>query len=159
MKTIKRVALACAVSVAAFTQVPGTAAAVSPVESILNALKQMAQKGEETVCRKGNLGAGVFSVRSFGGSLCREKTLAAFAEITCNTEKNVDDYRSSECHKKAQGHFGGNGKDHQTTLKNATEHWTTFIKGADKTLKDQACSVGKKVNNSHLQSALVKACS
>jgi hypothetical protein len=72
--------------------------------------------GKEYFCRKGDAFKGIFSARSFEGSLCRTDTFGALAEYVC-TNPNVADFEGSKCDTNAKKNL--NGKDPKAVLAEA----------------------------------------
>lgn len=80
------------------------AEAISMSDAVGKVLSFMPKAGKAKICRKGNASSGVFSVRSFEGIACGDKTIAAFALKYCG---GFEDFNQSSCATKAKKAIGG----------------------------------------------------
>lgn len=86
----------------------GAAAQADFIESSMNQVIDFIQsQGGEKLCQKGDASAGVFSVRSFEGNLCKVPVFAAFSVLMCGN-KTESGYLSSGCYKNALKALGAN---------------------------------------------------
>lgn len=79
------------------------------VSKIIDTVMKKASSSEDfktKFCRKASFFSGTFSIRSGEGIACKNKAVAAMAEIMCK-EGNLDDYANSHCHKNALAVLAG----------------------------------------------------
>lgn len=82
---------------------------------------------------KGSFFSRVFSIRSFGGSACNVKMIAAFAETVCTKpESKAPKYLKSKCHTKSLKVLGG---------KDGREVLTEQLKSLSGTTKSMFCKI------------------
>lgn len=93
----------------------GLLIAVNGFSTIYGDIAAALLHSKNTFCRKGDLMATTFSVRSFSGRFCGIKLVASLAETICSPQ-NFDNYNQSACHKKAQETLEGAAP--KTVLKN-----------------------------------------
>ena len=76
---------------------PSVASALSMIS------KKLPQSAIKKICRKGNAGGGIFSIRSLNGILCSDPLVAAWTEEHCGSlsDEDSENYKASQCHTKA----------------------------------------------------------
>jgi len=77
-------------------------------------LQTVTDKGKSYFCRKGDALKGIYSIRSFNGTLCDNfDGLAALSQYVC-TNPEVEGFKSSQCNEKGLKKL--NGRDVNTVL-------------------------------------------
>lgn len=88
-----------------------TAQAGFPADQIKSVIKTIKDKGGDSLCRKGDITTGTFSLRSFEGRLCTIKPIAALAITLCAGDKKKESgFRESQCTKNAYKILGVDSK-------------------------------------------------